>query len=409
LPRVARYDSLASVRVVLACLAVLLCGVHSRAASASEAKPSQAAQLSYLRGPGAQLCPEEAFLREAVAAELGYDPFAENARRKVSATIEREGSRLRAHVEIHDAQGRPQGARDLTTETLDCNELVSSIALAVSIAIDPRAAAQSRPPAPARPTTPWTAPAAPVAEPPPGPSAPAPLPGLAVPPVAAPVPGPSSVPPPARSAPVLSSAAPVATPLLSSAAPVATPVLLDSPARTAPVSPDLGPAAPPSRWALRTSLGGVASYGSEPGVGLGGTLQLGMRRGPLTLAVEGRGEIGGSASAGAHGLVRAYLLGGGPVACLQRGVALACAVGIFGALEGSSSGVTESRQQSTFYAAAGGRLGLEFPWSDAFAVGVHADLLAVLVRTTLTVGGTEVWTTSAITADLSVAATASFE
>jgi len=138
-------------------------------------------------------------------------------------------------------------------------------------------------------------------------------------------------------------------------------------------------------------------------------MQIGVRWRELTLAVEGRGEIGGSASAGSHGQVRAHLLGGGPVACLQRGVALACAVGVFGALEGSSSGLTESRQQSTFYAAAGGRLGFEFPWSDAFAIGAHADLLAVLVRTTLTVGGTEVWSTSAISGGLSVTATASFQ
>jgi len=46
-------------------------------ARAAAAAPAPKAHLLYVRGPGAQRCPDEQAVREVVARRLGYDPFAE--------------------------------------------------------------------------------------------------------------------------------------------------------------------------------------------------------------------------------------------------------------------------------------------------------------------------------------------
>jgi hypothetical protein len=129
----------------------------------------------YVREAGASACPAESDLRKAVASRIGYDPFFPTASKTVIAQISRGASGYRGKVQIVGDDGLLRGSRDLSTRGDDCSELLSALALAISIALDdlddgkpppPPDEATAPPPAPA----PAEAPAiAPVAPPPPEP------------------------------------------------------------------------------------------------------------------------------------------------------------------------------------------------------------------------------------------------
>lgn len=91
------------------------------------------ARLSYAKKPNAAVCPDEEGFRARIAARLGYDPFRDDADRTVVVTFSREGGSFRAKLELKE--GGKVGTRVLSAA--DCNELASSTALAVAIAIDP--------------------------------------------------------------------------------------------------------------------------------------------------------------------------------------------------------------------------------------------------------------------------------
>jgi hypothetical protein len=59
------------------------------ALTASSARAAPTSRLTYVRGPGAEKCPDEAELRRAVAERLGYDPFFPAANRTIVAEITR--------------------------------------------------------------------------------------------------------------------------------------------------------------------------------------------------------------------------------------------------------------------------------------------------------------------------------
>ncbi len=137
------------------------------------------AKLSYVRKAGATICPDEPLMRQLVAARLGYDPFRDDSDRVIAVTITRETKGFRAILELRDAAGQVLGKRTLTSSAADCNELASSIALALTIAIDPLggapsasvsappSATASAPPRPEVASVPVAPPAPSVAPPPP--------------------------------------------------------------------------------------------------------------------------------------------------------------------------------------------------------------------------------------------------
>jgi hypothetical protein len=136
----------------------------SGAAAHSHAFPSS--RFIYSRGPGAEQCPEEEAVRKEVAARLGYDPFFIWAERTIVTRIERERQGFRATVQLLDGKGIVQGSRSLTSSASDCTELAKSVALVISIGIDPehgdpsqRALAAPAPEPSARISSPTPAPA----------------------------------------------------------------------------------------------------------------------------------------------------------------------------------------------------------------------------------------------------------
>jgi hypothetical protein len=126
---------------------------------ASRADAAPTSKLTYVRGPGAETCGDEPVLRSAVAQRIGYDPFFPWAERTVVAQIDKTSAGFRGQVRIIDAKGTLLGERSLDVQK-DCSELVKSLALAISIALDDLDAA---PPPPAEPPPP------PPADPPPPP------------------------------------------------------------------------------------------------------------------------------------------------------------------------------------------------------------------------------------------------
>jgi hypothetical protein len=104
------------------------------AVAGAHASPS--ARIVYARGKGAEACPSEAELRKAVAVRLGYDPFFPTATKTVVAQVSRAPQGYRARVQIVGDDGNVRGERELATAGDDCGELITAIALAVSLALD---------------------------------------------------------------------------------------------------------------------------------------------------------------------------------------------------------------------------------------------------------------------------------
>jgi len=146
-------------------------GVGSAILLAVSVAAAPTARLSYEVRSGLEGCPDEAWVRGAVAARLGRDPFDASAATAVRARIDRgEGPALEAQVEVERADGTT-GRRRLDSPTGDCLELASAVELAITLAIEPlwltkKPAPLPEPPKPAPPPPPVAAPEPPKPPPP---------------------------------------------------------------------------------------------------------------------------------------------------------------------------------------------------------------------------------------------------
>ena len=94
-------------------------------------------RLIYARGKGAESCRDEESIRKEVSARLGYDPFFVWAERTIVTQTERQERGFRATVQLLDDKGMVRGSRVLKSNASECTELVKSVALAISIGVDP--------------------------------------------------------------------------------------------------------------------------------------------------------------------------------------------------------------------------------------------------------------------------------
>jgi len=116
--------------------AVALAAVVAFTTWARQSHATPSAKLVYVREAGTSACPAESDLRKAVASRIGYDPFFPTASKTVVAQISRVPSGYRGKVQIVGDDGLVRGSRDLSTRGDDCSELLSALALAISIALD---------------------------------------------------------------------------------------------------------------------------------------------------------------------------------------------------------------------------------------------------------------------------------
>jgi hypothetical protein len=350
-------------------------------ALSARAQAPRTARLEYTRGAGALHCPDEAALRGAVASRLGYDPFRADAPRTITAAIARAGAALRAVVKLSDASGKVTGTRQLSSEQNDCSELLGAVTLAISLAIDPQSqlrapAIEPQPPVPTPPADP-----SPFSE---QKSSPAPEP-LSLP-SAAGSPAPSEA-RSTRSANERNTKPPPEPPrdLLS-----------------APRAP-AQPAAPPRRFQAYAGLGGVAAAGTTPGITLGLSAQLGLRRGVISTGIEGRADLPTSEEAPGGGVVRASLLLATIAPCYHADPILACALLSLGVLRGSGAAIERPREDATLFGAAGARLAVEILSVGPFSARLHGDLAVTLTPTHLRLNDQDVWRTAPVGCALGIA------
>src|SRR5262249_51371920 len=96
-----------------------------------------AARLVYVRSADAAQCPGPSDLERAVTKRLGYSPFFPWAPRTIVAEVRGQGRTLKARAELVDETGALLGSRELSGDAAQCNELVASLALTISITLDP--------------------------------------------------------------------------------------------------------------------------------------------------------------------------------------------------------------------------------------------------------------------------------
>ena len=119
-----------------------------------------------------------------------------------------------------------------------------------------------------------------------------------------------------------------------------------------------------------------------------------MSRGMFEISVEGRFDPPVKVE-DKVGAVEASLALATLVPCLHYRFALACAQASIGGLRGTGLGFDHTREDNTFYAAAGARVGAELPLGDLFAVRGLFEGHVPLRPTRLEADGALIWSTPA--------------
>jgi len=285
-----------------------------------------------------------------VSKRLGYDPFFHAARQTISVVIDDEGGDLRAQMRLMDQNGIIVGSRELRERSGHCDELVASLALAISIALDPSAAlgeepevvsaAESAPPEPA--------------EKPPG-SGPEPV-----------AQEPPQTPEPASG----------------------------ETRETAPENRD------PLRPALRATLFG--DVGTAPGLAFGYRLGFDLGRSSYRIGAEFVHQLPTSKDLPEVGHARVSLLGGTVAPCFVRNILAGCAVVTLGALQTHGEDIQYATGRTVFYAALGGRIELAPILSRTVRLIAQVDASKPITPVSLHVNNSEVWHTPFLTAAVGV-------
>jgi len=305
-------------------------------------------RLVYARGPGAEGCPEQAAVREAVKKRLGYDPFFPSADKTIILRVAREPNGLRGEVELVDEHGTEVGHREFTAPTEQCMELVRAMALSVSIAIDPKSAETYG-------AGPEGSPALDAAEN--GQE----VPGNAVP-------------------------EPTAVPLQRLLQHASTP-----PVRMVPAAP---------AWRGSGGLGGTLPLRSLPDLTIGASAFAAIRKDRWSLAMEGELDLPGSTRVQGVEL-RSSSFALKVLPCAHWGLAFACQVTALRWLSATGNASHLSGRARSL--SLGARLGAELPIRGSLAALAYADLLLTPTPVRLLSEGRELWRTPLLGGGLGIA------
>jgi len=119
--------------------------------TASAGLPSSA-RLIYVRGKGAEACPDEAAFRRFVSSRVGYDPFFPWALRTIVAQIDVSVDGFRGRLQLVDEHADLSGEKLIVEQ--DCSEVAHSLALSASLAIEVSASEEQEAGPPAEPPIP---------------------------------------------------------------------------------------------------------------------------------------------------------------------------------------------------------------------------------------------------------------
>ncbi|XXT24333.1 hypothetical protein WME94_22625 [Sorangium sp. So ce429] len=317
--------------------AYLLCAAEARAEP--ELRPS-AARLEYVRGPGAERCPDASFLRAEVARVAGADPFRDDAPLLISARIERQGAELVASLALRDSEGKTRWADGFSTSGA-CEVLVAGVGLAIGTRLLSMPEQASREPPPRELAQ----------EGPQGPPGPPP-----------PAPGPPGLP---RSLPPTQAARAASGPSGRVA-----PALPTSSGEEATADP-----AEPLRF--EAGLGATVGLGSTPGIAAGTTLALGVRWSDWSVAVEGRGLV--SLAKEVNGMpLGTTAFTAATVACLRGRHLFGCGLATLGAVRFVPEDSLDMRVRRKTLLGVGARLGSAWRLSDRWSVHGHAEAIWIV-------------------------------
>ena len=135
---------------------------------------------------------------------------------------------------------------------------------------------------------------------------------------------------------------------------------------------------------------------------------VGLRSEHWSISLEGRADLPRSRSVGG-GSIEAGPLAATLAPCVRRGMFGGCALASFEALRGAGHDLSNATQATSLFFTVGARALVEIPLQDSLAVRVHADVTSSLTRTSLKVGGNEVWTSPPITVAIGLAAVVKFK
>lgn len=326
------------------------------AAQDARADTAHKARLVYLRGIGTETCPPEAELTDAVAARLGYEPFSTWAQDTLFVELSKDAQGFTAKVKLVDSSSNIRGERELHARNA-CADLVPTMALTISLAIDPMASARN---------------------------------GAL----------PEDTPP--REKPVDPGAEPVAPP--------------PSPKDDGPAPATPAPASEPAEKSLGAGIGLLGSVGSAPAPNMGLSLFAEGRYAWVSLGLEGRLDLPSAASVD-HGVaastaspqVSSWLLVGELRACGHLRGAFGCVLGMAGEIHATGIDVSSPREAGALYGAAGLRAGYDYAVTPRFAVRGQIEGDVPLTRYALSVGGVETFRYAPITGNLGLLALVRFQ
>jgi hypothetical protein len=316
----------------------------------ARAQAGASARLVYLLGPGADSCPREQAVREAVRARLGYDPFFPWAHDTLFVEITRGASSFRAEVKVVDEDNRARGTREIAVEGEDCTPLVDAMALTISLTIDPASILGSPPAAPSAPADSNPLPATgSTTEPPPVP--------------------PAALAPPAAPREALPKAAP----------------------------------APETKGALtaHAGLSLLGSVGATPSATAGLALLAGVTWRALSIDAEAAAVLPASGASTLPGgvTVSAWLATGSLVPCAHLGALFGCVV-VSGGRIAISSSLSNAPGENASWFAAGARVGAEWPiWRSLSARG-YVEGIGPLTRHTFRADGNPIYNFSPVAGTL---------
>lgn len=310
--------------------------------AARNAYAGVSSRLVYIRAPDALGCPDRLRLEHAVAERLGYNPFFPWADRTIIAEVSGKGTTFTARARLIDADGVVQGTRELTGTTSQCDDLIASLALAISITLDPMSVVQE--------TLPPTPPSSPEAH---GDD------GIRV-----------------------------------------------QPRASQDVSPGFEQPKLPSKEAKATFLtlhtGMLARMGVLPRVVPGIRAGVRIESDDFFVGLEGSTSLSASETGPRGGQAAFSLLLATVSPCVRYRFVAGCALGSMGSLQGRGLGLDVPRQESVLYASAGARAIAFLPLGRGWALEGHADAQKGLTLPTFQINEAEVFRPAPFMFDLGI-------
>jgi hypothetical protein len=188
---------------------------------------------------------------------------------------------------------------------------------------------------------------------------------------------------------------------VAAAAPVA-PTVIDSP----PPPPPLVEASSAVKFHAGVALLGLV--GTSPGVSGGFAVRVGLHAERWSISLDGRAELPRAMAAG-PGEVSVGHLAGLLAPCVHfLSYFGACGVVGAGVTRVTSTGLEGSRDGSSLFLQAGGRVQALFPLSPHIALGGSVDVLVPLARTILLVGDEQLWSTPPVNGNAALVVAFSF-